>query len=305
MNFVYILICLSLISHTFRFSVVENLAGFFSPFHQACLQMAPKNVQSVESLHALVCGKNFDDPAQANLLIASGLIHLFVVSGSHLKILQKIILCLLNNKLLSLTAFLQPVLFSLLFFYCAVCKFNPPIFRSLISLIILAEITKRNLKWREENLILITGLICLTFSPAWINSLSFQMSWIASLTLIVIAYFFMQSSLLWKNSLFYFQYLATFNHIGIPQPTSIGVATVFTSFLEYVLFPLALAVYLFPFLGSIFDFLIQTINIILSHLELSVVFRVADNEKLILINWVFILALHVLLSYTLKRSKYV
>ncbi|AZZ36433.1 hypothetical protein CIK05_06395 [Bdellovibrio sp. qaytius] len=300
MNFVYILIYLSLITHTLRVSVVDNLIRIFSSFHNSCLQLAPENVKSVESLHALVCGKNFNDPTQANLLIASGLIHLFVVSGSHLKILEKIIFYALKNRFFSLTNFLQPLLYSLLFFYCAVCNFNPPIFRSFISLMILAVIQKLNLKWKSENLILISGLICLTLSPAWINSLSFQMSWIAGLSLVVISYFFAKSSLIWKNSLFYLQYLATFNFIGIPQPASIGVATLFTSFLEYVLFPLALAVYLFPFLGSLFDFFIFTLNAILSKLELTVIFRTPDNEKLILINWVFIISLHMFLNYSFK-----
>ena len=300
MNFVYILIYLCLISHTLRVSVVENLIGFFSSFHIACLQSAPKNIKSVESLHALVCGKNFNDLTQANLLIASGLIHIFVVSGSHLKILEKIISYALNFKKFSLTKFSQPILLTLLFFYCAVCKFNPPIFRSFISLMILAVIEKRNLKWRAENLILVSSFLCLTLSPSWINSLSFQMSWIAALSLCVIGYFFASANLVFKNSLFYVQYLATFNFIGIPSPASIGVATLFTTFLEYVLFPLALAVYLFPFLGFIFDFLITVLNAILSRLELSVIFRPADNEKMIFVNWILILSLHLFLNRTHK-----
>lgn len=296
MSFVYILICLSLITHTFRFSVVEKLIGLFSSFHNQCLLLAPANVKSVESLHALVCGKNFTDLAQANLLIASGLIHLFVVSGSHLKILEKIIAHVIKNQFL---------IFTLLFFYCAVCKFNPPIFRSLISLMILAETQKRNLIWKVENLILISGLFCLILAPTWTNSLSFQMSWIASLSLCVIGYFFQKASLIWKNSLFYLQYLATFNFIGIPNPASIGVATLFTAFLEFVLFPLALAIYILPFLAPIFDFLIVSLNAILAKLELTVIFRPADNEKMIFINWVFICTLHLFLIYSNQRSKYV
>ncbi|MES2803438.1 MAG: ComEC/Rec2 family competence protein [Bdellovibrionota bacterium] len=301
MNFVYILIYLVLISHTIRFSVVDFLIEFSSDLHSACVQAAFDNVRSFESLQALVCGKNFSDPAQSNLLIASGLIHLFVVSASHLRILQKIIFYLLCNRYFSLTKFLQTGVFSLLFLYCAVCKFNPPILRSFAALITLALLEKKNLKWKAENLILVTGLICLILSPAWINSLSLQMSWIAALTLSVISYFFTQANIFFKSSIFYFQYLATFNFIGIPQPASIGVSTVFTKFLEYVLFPLALAVYLFPFLGSVFDFLIVSLNAILSKLELTVIFRPYDSEKMIFINWVLIFSLHLFLNDATKR----
>jgi len=288
MNFVYILIYIVLISHTIRFSVIDFLIGFCSQLHSACVEAASDHVRSFESLQALVCGKNFSDPAQANLLIASGLIHLFVVSASHLMILRKIIFYLLCNSVAT---------FSLLFLYCAICNFNPPIVRSFAALIILAVIEKINLKWKTENLVLVSGLICLILSPAWINSLSLQMSWIAALTLNVISYFFAKANSIFKNSLFYFQYLATFNFIGIPHPASIGVATVFTRFLEYVLFPLALAVYLFPFLGSVFDFLIVSLNMILSKLELTVIFRPYDSEKMIFINWVFIITLHLFLNY--------
>lgn len=289
MNFVYILIYLVLISHTIRFSVIDFLIGFCSQLHSTCVEAASNHVRSFESLQALVCGKNFSDPAQSNLLIASGLIHLFVVSASHLMILRKIIFYLLCNKVAT---------FSLLFLYCAVCNFNPPIVRSFAALIILAVIEKINLKWKTENLVLVSGLICLILSPAWINSLSLQMSWIAALTLSVISYFFAKANSVFKNSLFYFQYLATFNFIGIPHPASIGVATIFTRFLEYVLFPLALAVFLFPFLGSVFDFLIVSLNMILSKLELTVIFRPYDSEKMIFINWILIISLHLFLNYT-------
>ncbi|MCM2353685.1 MAG: ComEC/Rec2 family competence protein [Pseudobdellovibrio sp.] len=304
MNFVYILIYLSLISHTVRFSIVDFLIGFFSFAHVSCLKSAPENVRSVESLHALVCGKNFSDVKQSNLLIASGLIHLFVVSGSHLKILHKIVFYLLCNKYFSLTKFLQLTIFSLLFFYCAICKFNPPIFRSFIALVLLAVLTKYKLRWRTEQLILISGLICLGLSPQWINSLSFQMSWIASLTLAVINFFFVKSSALFKNSLFYVNYLTTFNFIGIPHPLSIGVSTLLTKFLEYVLFPLALAVYLFPFLGKLFDVFIFILNSFLSRLELTVIFRSYENEKLIFLNWILILSIHLFLNRTSKAAQH-
>lgn len=302
MNFVYILIYLSLISHTLRISVVDFLIGFFSNAHVSCLKSAPENVRSVESLHALVCGKNFSDLKQSNLLIASGLIHLFVVSGSHLKILHKIFYYLLCNKYFPLTKFLQLTFFSLLFFYCAICKFNPPVVRSFLALVVLAALEKIKINWKSESVILVSGLLCLALAPKWINSLSLQMSWIAALTLSVIAFFFAKSSELFKNSVFYLNFLTTFNFIGIPQPLSIGISTLLSKFLEYVLFPLALAVYLFPFLGGVFDLLITALNTLLKQLELTVIFRPFENEKLVFFNWLLILSLHLFLNRCEKWS---
>lgn len=301
MSFVYILIYLSFIAHTVRFSVVDYLIRLFSFAHSSCLRLTPESVKSVEALQALVCGKNFSDPSQTNLLIASGLIHLFVVSGSHLKILQQMISYLLCNRFYSLTKFLQLTLFTFLFFYCAICQFNPPIFRSFMALLLSAGLEKYYLRCKAENLILLSGLICLGLSPKWINSLSLQMSWIAGLTLIVISIFFAKTSAFFQNSIFYLNFLTTFNFIGIPQPLSIGVSTLLTKFLEYFLFPLALAVYIFPFLGRLFDLVISILNNFLTRLELTVIFRPFESEKLVFFNWMLILSLHFFINRCVKR----
>lgn len=296
MNFVYILIYLSLISHTFRFSVVSFLIESLSFAHVSCVKSVPSDVRYQESLQALVCGKNFSNPEHTHLLIASGLIHLFVVSGSHLKILQSILQKILCNKFLPSTRFLQFIIFSLLFFYCAICKFNPPIFRSFVALSLVATTESLHLRFRSENLILISGLICLVLSPEWITSLSLQMSWIAALTLIVINTFFKSRPELFKNSIFYLNYLTTFNFIGLPTPLSIGLSTLLTRFLEYVLFPTALAVYVFPFLGTIFDAMIFTLHKTLSLFNLTVIFRPYEDERLHFFNWILIVALHFFLN---------
>lgn len=291
MALVYILIFLSLISHGLSVSVVDILIDIFYPFHLRCLQSVPDHIRSVESLQALVCGKNITDPRQAELLIATGLIHLFVVSGSHLLLLQKYLQKLCNVKILILIA---------LFFYCAICKFNPPIFRSFILLMLVFVTDSIALELKSENLVLISGMLCLILSPAWSNSLSLQMSWIAALTLVIISKFFAHRSTVFKNSLFYLHYLTTFYFIGIPSPVSIGISALLTPFLEYILFPLALAVYVAPFLGQTFDFILEKLNLILSQLEMSVVFRPYDSEKVIILNWILICALHFFLSQTRK-----
>lgn len=306
MNFVYILIYLALITHTIRISVVDNLIGFFYSYHVSCLKLAPDHVRSIDYLHALVCGKNFSSAAQSQHLIASGLIHLFVVSGSHLQILQKLLqipLKKLCNKLPSLVFYLETTILALLFIYSAVCKFNPPIFRCFLAVFFIFSSQKLGLRWRTQTLVLISGLFCLVLAPEWATSLSLQMSWIAALTLIIISHFFENKNLIYKNSIFYIQYICTFSFIGFPPLVSIAIATLFTPFLEFVLFPLAFSVYAFPVLSSLFDVLIHSLNFTLVNLNLAVNLRDYDSEQVIFLNWVLICALHAFLQ-TNRKAKY-
>ena len=301
MNFVYILICLSLISHTVRISVVQILIENLNSIHLSCIQSSPPNLESLSALHALVCGQSFSAASDKEILIASGLIHLFVVSGGHLTFLKKSfnsILEKLCNEHISASFVAQLAILGLLFFYCAVCNFNAPVVRSFISLFFIFALSFLGLRWRLENLVLISGLSCLVLAPEWTASLSLQMNWIAALTVVVIYKLFRLSSRLFKSSLFYFQFLGAFNFLGFPSLLSIGVVTVAAPLLANILFPLGLLVYAIPQMAVLFDFCIHTMDFVLNHLELHMIFRPSDSEKLVFINWVFIFSLHFFLMFT-------
>ncbi|MFN3454649.1 MAG: ComEC/Rec2 family competence protein [Pseudobdellovibrio sp.] len=267
--------------------------------HLKCIQYAPDNLRNLEITQALVCGKNLTSPETTQLFIASGLIHLFVVSGSHLIILNKMAHKIFNlapatkNRTRSILT-QNNLILALLFFYCGICNFNPPVVRSFIALYLVVLFKKTSLKITLQNITLISGLLCLMLSPSWANSLSLQMSWLAALGLLIINEFYKNASPLIKNSVFYTQYLATFQVLGIAPLNSIIIAITLTSFLEYILFPLALLTYLTRgvITSSVFDLTIDIIIFILSHLELETTSKVFKHQSIIFYNWFIIFLLH-------------
>jgi competence protein ComEC len=269
--------------------------------------MAPSQVHAVDSLQALVCAKNLSSGKSSDLLIASGLIHLFVVSGSHLSLIKKFLTFIfqkLCNNRIENSWFAQIIILGILFFYCALCDFNPPILRSFVSYAFFSLLHLTQLRWKTENTTLIAGLCCLILSPPWVNSVSLQMSWLAALTLIIIHRCYQNTSMLFQTSLFYVQLLTTYNFIGIPSLLSIGVSTVLTPLLEFFLFPLALIVFILPQLGWLFDHFINVLYFILEHLELHIIFRPYQSEQLIFFNWLLIFGLHLFLLFLPRQRSH-
>ena len=92
--FIVLLFTLSLLNPN---SIVEYFTHLFAPFHSACLNLTQLKDANQESLvQALVCGKNIDSIQLKNTLIQSGLIHVLVVSGSHLNTLNHFLNIIIN-----------------------------------------------------------------------------------------------------------------------------------------------------------------------------------------------------------------
>lgn len=272
----------------FRFSVVTEFLNFSFFLHQFCLNQIPKTTISEPPLSALVCGKNFERLSDMQLYTSTGLIHLFVVSGSHLIILQKILEK--GLRFLQLNSVL--ILFVFLFIYCAMCTFNPPVLRSFIGLILSYALMQKHRYWPKHYILLLTGLFTLALNYNWISSLSLQMSWMAALALEIHAQKFKNTSFLFRQILFYFLFCSSFMLLGFPQFSVVIVCIVLTPILEYILFPFALMTTILHFLEPGFSILIIFLNFILIHLEFRTTPSHFDTGLLISINWGIILICH-------------
>src|SRR5688572_7177920 len=67
----------------------RNLADFAAPFHRACRAFAPLSAEA-ENYRALVCGAPLADLEMKSELARTGLLHLLIVSGSHIIFLERI-----------------------------------------------------------------------------------------------------------------------------------------------------------------------------------------------------------------------
>lgn len=128
---------------------------------------------------AFICGTSIDNIFAKEIFQQAGLIHLMVVSGSHLIFVSH----LLN--------FLSQVLFPRhpraawiavlgLVFYSVMTGFQPPVVRSLVGILIGRCSHFFRWGWSNHLVQCFASLLLLSLNPPWILSLSFYLSWFAS-----------------------------------------------------------------------------------------------------------------------------
>lgn len=310
--FVVILLAVLL---NFRFSIAHYLIPFSQKLHTQCLSFVPQNSHSTQELSALVCGQNFLTAETSYFYSSTGLIHLFVVSGAHLVLLDSLL------KKLRIKSFWLRIF--ILAIYCGCCELNPPVVRSWFVLFLSAAasstlleklqlknfLSKKNGHNFKSHFLFFVGLICLCFNPLWIFSLSFQLSWLIALAILVNQQIFSKNHLLLHQCSYYLVVLPSISTLQNYSPYSVILNLIFAPVLELVLFPLGLMTLLIHPLYHIFDFLIQILKDILMTFELQTNPSVfVPNQSIYLINWSLILLLHLILhlhQISKLRSDYV
>ena len=216
---------------------------------QICLSFLPE-LEYRESLAALICGENFAKTKQSFLLTQSGLIHLFVVSGSHLIFLE---------QLLVIIGCGEHIIGGALFAFLWLTGGTAPALRAFLYWVISQTNELEKLNWGRSQRALIAGFLCLVI--LWgEQTFSLLLSWTCAAILIFSSEFFKDSIKLLLGQ----QILITaitnlvfFNFNGNPIWSLIANLIAIT-FMEVVLFPLAI---LTTFLRStrIFDWTMHLI----------------------------------------------
>ncbi|WP_350159272.1 ComEC/Rec2 family competence protein [Bdellovibrio sp. 22V] len=107
-------------------------------------------------------------------LSKTSLIHIFVVSGSHLILLDQLL------SILRIPVFLR---FLFLGGYSLAVGWQAPAVRAFLGLCLREFFRRKKHFFPADLVVLLTGLSVLFLFPAWWNSLSLQMSWCAALAL--------------------------------------------------------------------------------------------------------------------------
>ncbi len=163
-----------LLAPAMKVSMPHYLSSLTTKAHHLCLQHLSLSDKVREAQAALLCGENIQDENLKNLLTRTSLIHLFVVSGSHLLILESLLLFCR-----------APLLLRLLFFafYTLMCSLQAPLLRAFLALLLRVGTRWRDRHWPNDLLILMAGVLCLLLCPEWASSRSLVMSWLAALAL--------------------------------------------------------------------------------------------------------------------------
>ncbi|HWU42256.1 MAG TPA: ComEC/Rec2 family competence protein [Bdellovibrio sp.] len=153
-------------------ALLKNTSNLSTQFQEKCFGLVPTESVNRAALSSLLCGKNITDSSLKENLIKTSIIHIFVISGSHL---------ILLDELLSLLR--VPLFFRFLFLGCysLATGWQPPAVRALLALIVKTYFRCWHWNFSSDQLVMITGLVSLALFPEWWNSFSLVMSWCAAL----------------------------------------------------------------------------------------------------------------------------
>lgn len=224
--------------------------------HEWCLQQVKKGQTELTDLYsALLCGERLPEGEIKKTFISLGIIHLMVISGTHLIFLEKI------WNLLPTFRFKNACLAFFLLIYSMSAGLSPPVLRALFSLL-LAKINKElKLFWSPYLRVHVSGLLCLLCQSSWFHSLSLQLSWVASIGM-------SNHKLPRFHScvLTFILILPIVSQWGGTHPLSIVINWLVTPLTSCLLLPLSLLIIPFPFLRPLTDKLweqfIQIMNLL-------------------------------------------
>lgn len=264
MILIFVLIISLFSASLFRFSAVSEVHFLSQWAHHFCIDQIPHNSKFQPELKALVCAENFTTLSATEIYAASGLIHLFVVSGAHLILIERILHFLTQKFKWS-----RLIVFCCLFFYALICDLNAPVCRAFVSFTLNQYLYSKNILWPPVTRSLVIGLLTLILNPPWVTSLSLQMSWLAAFGASVGAYFLKNRNVFFQQLFFFILLYPTLMFMQAVSLSTILFNLFFAPVLEYILFPLALLTCgLHPFY-ILFDALLSFFNQALRLLEVD------------------------------------
>lgn len=231
------------------FQIFDWLAIQSESLSTLCLQLSPFQNQTENVWQALVCGKSLmRTEFWGNALKSSGLIHIFVVSGSHFLVFTWIL------NLLHVPSSIQNLV---LWTFNATTGFTAPGTRACLALSLQSTLNLQN-----HQRTLCVGFLCLGLQPDWIFSYSFWLSWLAGFML----QFCPQDPFRISQNFLFF---ATWSFLGTPLSLWALILNItLAPIIGWILFPLALTSLIYPF-NILFEYLLGFLEWILRLLEMD------------------------------------
>lgn len=166
-----------------RLHLLEIVADQTLFLQNACSNFFTSRLSQGELASAFVCGTPIRDLHVHEIFIQTGLIHLMVVSGSHLQMLSLLLSWVTPKNWKS--PWFDLGLALLLIFYALLSGFQPPVVRALAARLLMICSRFFHWSWDPGKINMAAGLLLLSLAPGWIFNFSFLLSWLASLGLIV------------------------------------------------------------------------------------------------------------------------
>ncbi len=289
MKWIFLIFFFFGVFHTFLLTLLKNLS---TSLHQTCEVMSPLTNWKF-AYQAIVCGSSLAPGDFKKSLITTGLIHLIVVSGSHL-----IFLSHWTEKICQS----RRVVWMILFLFTLTTGLQPPTVRAFVSLLLFQFVNHKKLFWTQPQRTIVSGLITLTLFPAWVTSVSFIMSWAASFSLATNP--FKPHQLRYHFYVFLILY-PIFLPLAPLNPISIAANLVFSSFIGAVIFPISLMAFLHSGFAVCADFFWIALDWTLQKLAVYAPESQAHFTVPFYFLWGYLFALHIWahMRHNLQRRK--
>ncbi len=233
----------------------ENLRELSETLHGQCLNFVSFKSRYRDIYEALLCGERLPAGRLKSVFVRGGLIHLMVVSGAHLLFLES------AYKKIPLPARIKtPSLALILIVYALAARLYPPIMRALFAFFLFRLSEALKLFWSGGMRLHISGILCLFHQPAWIDSASLQLSWLASLAQ-------QRATSLRRAFAAYLFILPIINRWQILPPLTVIINWLLAPVIGSLLFPLSFAAAVFPPLRAVCDWLWGALFWLLQRLE--------------------------------------
>lgn len=276
--------CILLSSAAFSLGLLTSAAKLVDGANELCLRTTPSALHESDAWRSMLCGQSVLESELREDLKQSSLLHLFVVSGSHLIWLDRVL------RLLPL-----PTALRLLFWgaFVAMTGADPPVFRAAVGL--LADIALRRLipRWRSDQRVLFAGLCSLALQPTWYDSLSLSLSWAAALAMALPTKASWRGELLKATAAWIFLF-PLLSQLGPSHPLGILVNVLFAPLVGGVLLPVAALAWI-PGFEPLFDFSMMLFRQLLHILRQMPELPAMDWVLSPPLRWTWIFGLHLAL----------
>ena len=293
-NIYYILNIEEIISVTPTKNIIYKIKNY--------IQTRINKIDKIGYLNAFILGnKNDINESTYNNYQSNGIIHIFSISGMHISILSTIILFILNKiKKIKYNILL---VIGFLIFYLIITNYQASIVRSIVFFSLLQIFKLRKLNVSTKDTLLYAIAIILIIYPKFIYNRGFLYSSIISYTLIYYSNYFnnkyIVNTLLISLISFLVSLPITVNTNYTINLFSILINLIFVPLVSFILYPLSLLTFIFPFLYNIFELLIYMTEFISNTLSNITIFNLFIPK----LNLISITIYYLLLYISLSKNK--
>ncbi len=252
-----------------------------------------------EYLHTFILGnKDYLSDNTYNIYQDLGTAHLLAISGLHISLFIGIL-----NKILNRFKYKSIIIFTYLLFYLFITNYAISILRCFIYYILKIINKYLNLNINNIKLLILCFILLIVYNPFNIYLLSFQYSFI--ITFFIMLYKPKKNKLINILNISIIAFLASLP-ITVNANYEVNILSIISNiilvpFISYIVYPLSLITFIFPFLDNIFSiviYVLENINYIIYKYIFYVIYIPKTNIIIVFIYYIF-------LYLTLKSKKFI